>query len=169
MSLTEKTIVPFINNKMKPEFFDKNSGFIGCYTEDINRPYLCFHIFLLYKFDKGISLYFTFKDFENFHSSNCIFINNECFYEYIFCMGDGNIGMNINEDIAYAIKGFISASVESRKRLLDFWNGDKDIENRILCNNLKFSFEKNTVPEEDYRPPSLHTFARKEEGLTLIK
>lgn len=169
MSLTEKIIIPFIDNEMKPEFFDKDSGFIGCYTEDINRPHLCFHIFLLYEFTKGISLYHTFSKFKRFHSSNCIFINNVCFYEYIFCMGEDRIGMNIDENINYAIKGFISGSVESRVRLLNFWKGDEDIENRILCNNLKFSFEKKIVPEEDYRPPSQHSFSRNEEGLTLDK
>lgn len=168
MSLTEKTIIPFIDSNMKPEYFDKDSGFIGCYTNDINRPQLYFHIFLIYEFTKGIHLYHTFSKFKRFHSSNCIFIDNVCYYEYVFYMGDDKAGISIDENIKYAIKGFISGSVDSRIRLLDFWKGDEEIETRILCNNCKFSFEEKVVPEEDYRPECLHYYSKKE-GLTLNK
>lgn len=169
MSLTEKVIIPFIDSNIKPEYFSKDSGFIGCYTKDINRPYLYFHVFLLYEFDKGLFLYPIYSKFKRFHSSNCIFINNKCYYEYAFYMGDDTVGIHIDEDIEYAMKGFISGSVNSRVRLLDFWKDDEEIKNRILCNNCKFTFEEKTVPEEDYRPETLYYYSRKNEGLALSK
>ena len=51
-------------------------------------------------------------------------------------------------------KGIIPYSEDAITRLLKFWINDKEIVQRILVNNLSFSYSYCEVPEEDYREPN---------------
>ena len=46
--LLAKLIIPLLDDNITREDVSPNSGFVGIYTEDINKPYLDNHIFLLY-------------------------------------------------------------------------------------------------------------------------
>lgn len=127
---------------MKPEYVSRDSGFIALYTKDKNRPSLYMHIFLMYEFNKGISLYNTFKGFKTFYGSNCIFIDNVCYYLFTFVM---------NNECKNLIKGLFPHETKSLLRLLSFWNSDQEIANKIISNEGTFKFEESEVPEEDYR------------------
>ena len=47
MSNITKTIIPLIDDDLTLEDFSESTGFEAVYYEDINRPYLDNHIFII--------------------------------------------------------------------------------------------------------------------------
>ena len=159
MNLTQKLIIPFIDSNMKPEYISDDYTFVGCYTGDKNHPEETGSIYLLYEFKKGISLYGIFSKFLSFSKSRCIFIKEKAYYLYVF--------RTPSVEIKKIYKGIMPYSGEATKRLLDFWNNDEEIIQRIMVNNLMFSFSYCEVPEEDYHEPNQFDLSSNEERLAL--
>lgn len=159
MTLTEKLIIPFIDKDMKPEYTSDEYKFVGCYTGDKNHPEEAGCIYLMYEFSKGISLYGIFSKFSTFKKSRTIFIDEKAYYLYVFIIPSIEI-KNIK-------KGIIPYSEDAVTRLLKFWINDKEIVQRILVNNLSFSYSYCEVPEEDYRGPNQFDLSSYKERLAL--
>ena len=159
MNLTQKLIIPFIDSNMKPEYISDDYTFVGCYTGDKNHPEETGSIYLLYEFKKGIFLYGIFSKFLSFSKSRCIFIKEKAYYLYVF--------RTPSVEIKKIYKGIMPYSGEATKRLLYFWNNDEEIIQRIMVNNLMFSFSYCEVPEEDYHEPNQFDLSSNEERLAL--
>ena len=43
-----KLAIPLLNTDIKLSDIDSTTGFVGAYFEDINKPYLTDHMFLMY-------------------------------------------------------------------------------------------------------------------------
>lgn len=160
MTLTEKLIIPLIDDNIKCEYISDEYSFVGCYTSDKNNPSEVGHVFLLYEFYKGISLYGIYSNLKNFHSSRCIFINEKAYYLYSF--------IAVSKELRNITRGIMPYEEKAVKRVLTFWIDDEEITNAILINNISFSFEDREVPEEDYRIPNQFTISGYKERLTLI-
>lgn len=159
MTLTEKLIIPFIDEDMKPEYISDDYTFIGCYTGDKNHPEETGSIYLLYEFKKGISLYGIFSKFKSFSKSRCIFIKEKAYYLYVF--------RTPSIEISKIYKGIFPYSEEATKKLMKFWINDEEIIQRIMVNNLMFSFSYREIPEEDYHGPNQFDLGSNEERLAL--
>lgn len=159
MTLTEKLIIPFIDDNMKPEYISSDYTFAGCYTGDKNHPEEAGSIYLMYEFKKGISLYGIFSKFKSFSKSRCIFIKEKAYYLYVF--------KTPSADIKKIYKGIIPYSEEATKRLMSFWINDEEIIQRLMVNSLMFSFSYCEVPEEDYREPNQFDLSSYKERLAL--
>lgn len=154
---------------MKPEYISEKYGFIGCYTKDKNRPYMCCNIFLVYDFDKGIGLYNVFSKFDNFQTSYCIFINTVCKYVYSFKMSKDGLGKDVVYEYQTALRGLIPYKKESAISLLSFWSLDKEVSDAILENKGSFKFEEREIPEEDFRKSFYEIVPEEYMGLIITK
>lgn len=90
MNETTKYIMPLLFNDKCHELIDNENGFINAYLSDINKPYLCNHIFLMYE-SKPLVLY-KIKSICNknkyFHHDYSLKINNIWYTVFIFIRPD---------------------------------------------------------------------------------
>ena len=151
MSKTDKLIIPLLDENITLDDISAEAGFIGIYSEDINRPYLDNHIFLLYDLANTTTKAYV-RD-KKLRSSKYLYgvynvkiIGNE-FVMYVF-----NIVSNTIKNIKR--NAFVFTDKE-KMRIFTFWNfTDSDI-NSFLLNPLYFigiGFVRAVVPEEDYKP-----------------
>lgn len=124
-------------------------GFVNAFIEDINRPWLDNHIFVLFK-TSSISDSIE-KDMRNnkyFYDVKQIVIDNNFYEEYIFIIPpEYKKSLETFKTISYNI-----LTVEDKIKVLKFW-GLEDIPyiNILLNSNPEYAeFENdNIVPEED--------------------
>ena len=86
MNETTKYIMPLLFNDKCPELIDNESGFIDAYIADINKPYLCNHIFLMYE-SKPLYLYkikHICSKNANYHHDYSMKINDKWYTIFVF-------------------------------------------------------------------------------------
>lgn len=148
MSNLMKIAIPLLNKNIELKDIQECSGFVGAYFEDINKPALTNHIFLVYDMNStgdniAKCLHKLFK-LDNRYGTRIAYINSKPYSIYSF---------TINETIRHLRDGNILLNIAQKKRILDFW-GSKDgwILNNILLGTMYEHPEPSVLPEEDYSP-----------------
>ena len=151
MSKSYKFIIPLLHKDITLEDLSLNSGFVGAFYYDINRPYLTNHIFLLYlntiATQEAYNRYHKFKNLDTLYKTYHVQILGKDMLLYAFCI--------TNQSINLIKRNLLLFSDEDKLRLMSFWrNSDEDINKYFVSNDysLSFEFDKSVVPEEDYRP-----------------
>lgn len=124
-------------------------GFINGYTEDINRPYLRQHLFLMYRVDltstSFINLDERFRMCNRLHNRRIIYIDKTPYILYTF-----NI---IGRTLLDILEGKVPYKNDEYLQIHKFWNFTDDFINELLCNRsliYKTNDPEAIVPEEDY-------------------
>lgn len=154
MSLHYKLIIPLIDNGIKLSDLSAQSGFVNIFSEDINRPYLDNHIFLLYSStvltNEAFEREARFKTLKSYYNMYEVEIGGMAFVLYAFVI--------LNKSIKNIMSGSVTLSIDDKNRINAFWNlSDRDV-NTYMLNPLYVMYSKfvnNVVPEEDYRPDNL--------------
>lgn len=153
MSNIMKIIIPLLNEDLELKDIQPCSGFVGAYYEDINRPALYSHIFLMYDCkstgDNIASCLNKLNGLNNLYSSKVYYINKKPYYVYAF---------TTNNTIRMLKYGSILLTASQKKRVLEFWQWkDPWITNNILLNVRYDDPGKAVIPEEDYAPDLVDT------------
>lgn len=148
MSNLMKIAIPLLNENLTLQDIQKQSGFVDAYFEDINKPALDSHLFLMYDADtKGndfANCLYKLKNLDNRYSNRVAYIKNKPYYVYTF---------TINNVIRRLRDGNIILNPAQKQRVLEFWNHkDGWITNNILLGTMYEHPNASILPEEDYRP-----------------
>lgn len=144
-----------LDEDFRQEDFSSDNGFIEAYSEDINRPYLDGHIFLMYKFfdgnEKHVERDIRFTHMKTFHSRKVIRINKISYILYTFCA--------FGDEILRIRQGFIPMGKKNKMKIFMFWGIKDEFINRLVFSRM-LSFDKSgiSVPEEDYMPQRLSAY-----------
>lgn len=144
MSNITKTIIPLIDDGLTMDDFSENTGFEAVYYEDINRPYLDDHIFLMYNWeDKRCSkIFYKFKKLKSFYGYRVIYINNICHIVYTFTS---------NSLINRIKRGAAILRDVNKVRILQFWNfKDAWITLNVMRGTITCDPPSDILPEEDF-------------------
>ena len=146
MSTMYKMIIPLLSDCFKKEDFTEEAGFVDAFSEDINRPYLDNHIFLMYKFDTKESTWFRNKRFEEsgvIQSSKTMCTNNTCYTVYAIPI--------VNSEVKRIQKGLNISKYNDKMKVVKFWNFEEgDVNAQMFKPNATFNHEHKIIPEEDY-------------------
>lgn len=144
-----KLIIPLLHENFKLDDFTDKVGFVNGYLEDINRPSMVNHIFLMYDGELNTSEKLErderFRSFSSLYSRSTIFIGNKPYLLYAF--------VNISKEFIRIKEGKTPYKTEDLKSIMSFWTLNDDFIFELACNKcLTFETEGFVVPEEDYRP-----------------
>lgn len=149
MSTPYKIIIPLLDKNITKDMISKEAGFVDAFSEDINKPFLDHHIFLMYDLEiertpKVVNRMCKFahvlKTKPYLHK-----INGHWYQIYALPkMGAANLYTKFSYPIMMTEKDDL--------RLIDFWGtSDDDINHYILRPESKNpKFESKQIPEEDY-------------------
>lgn len=160
MSNLLKLAIPLLNDKLTLEDIQEQSGFVGAFFEDINKPALNDHMFLMYDNYSGgeniINRFYKLEGLDNRYSTRTVYIKGKAYTVYTF---------TINGVIRNLRDGAITLNLNQKKRILNFW-GNKDgwVLNNILLGTIYEKPERSVLPEEDYSPE----FGENEKGEVLL-
>ena len=146
MSNITKTIIPFIDNNLSLDDFSENEGFVGVYYEDINRPYLDNHIFLMYNWDdkKSTKVFFKFKNIPSFYGYKIIYLSKKAYIVYTFT---SNMLINRLKNGTCILRDV------NKQRILQFWQfKDAWVTLNTLRGTIVCDPPKDILPEEDFMP-----------------
>lgn len=144
-----KLIIPLLDESLTLNDFSQEAGFSDAYLEDINRPSLVNHIFLLYdgnldtvsKLERDEKL----RKCNTLYSRKTIYIDKKPYLLYIFVI--------VSRSIIRIRDGNIPYSPKDLTRIMLFWNLTDDFINDLMIyRNKTFTTEGIIVPEEDYIP-----------------
>lgn len=149
MSYHLKFIIPLLDEGITIDDLSPNAGFVDAFTDDINRPYLDRHIFLLYvdtldtkeAYDRTIK----FKSFKSLYNTVTVRIKGILCRVYAFCV--------TNPAINHITKNTFMLSDSDKLRILRFWKTtDADINEFFVksIDTVLHSFNRSSVPEWDY-------------------
>lgn len=163
MSLFEKLILPLLDEKLTKEDISKDYGFVGIYTNDINRPVLDNHTFLMYDLSVNSKYAYErdirFRQFTNIYNTKIEMIGGKAYCIYAFT--------NVNPDIKRLFNGEKPRHINSVVRILSYWRGyDAEVNCAMLTKQpvrIKRTF--NQVPEFDYRQGPFEWLVYKKSGV----
>lgn len=149
MANTLKLMIPLLNENFKLSDFTESTGFVDGYLEDINRPSLVNHIFLLYDGNldtvEKIERDERFRSFSSLYSRKVIFISGNPYMLYTFVC--------ISKEMQRIRDGKLPYKREDLKKIMLFWTLHDNLMFEIACNGkIQLITEGLVVPEEDYRP-----------------
>lgn len=148
MSNLMKIAIPLLNEQLELKDIQDCSGFVNAYFEDINKPALDYHLFMMYdpyaKGDNIANCFYKLNKLNNKYSMRVAYIKGKPYYIYTF---------TINKTIDLLRDGNIFLSTAQKQRVLQFWDWkDAWITNNILLGVLGDTPDNSRVPEEDYAP-----------------
>ena len=157
-----KLAIPLIDQSLTLKDISKEMGFVDAYFEDINRPYLDYHIFLLYDANaKGVGVYDTMqklKGLASFYGLRVIYINKKPYYLYTFTS---------NTAIDNLHNGRIWLNENNKLRVLQFWQfKDCWVSTNVMRGTMACEPDRSSVPEEDYQPE--FKLGQNDKGGTLV-
>lgn len=149
MSYHLKFIIPLLDEEITIDDLSPNAGFVDAFTDDINRPYLDRHIFLLYintldtkeAYDRTIK----FKSLKSLYNAIDVRIKGVLCKVYAFCI--------TNPAINYIVKNVFMLNDSDKLRILQFWKTtDSDINEFFIksIDTVLHNFNRCSVPEWDY-------------------
>jgi len=152
MSVHYKMAIPLLGWGLKLEDVDRDKGFRGVFSYDINRPSLDHHIFLMYSnTTTGFSIErdARLKSLPTFYSRRRVKIKGITFLCYTFIV--------VSDAIRSILSNTFMMNDGDRMRIFKFWNfTDDDVNNWMLHQELaEFEFERfeqKVIPEWDYIP-----------------
>lgn len=146
MSNITKVIIPLVDDKLSLEDFSNKEGFEDIYFEDINRPYLDDHIFLMYNWsdNKSTKIFYKFRNLKSFYGYKIIYINRVPHVVYIFTS---------NSLINRLKRGTAILRDINKLRILQFWQfKDAWVALNVARGTVTSDPPVGSVPEEDYLP-----------------
>ena len=146
MSKIEKLIAPFIDDSLTTDDFSEDTGFVLMSDEDINRPWLDNHIFLLYKWgdNKSIKVFYKYKKAKSFYGFKIMYIKGEPYIVYTFTS---------NSLINRLKQGVAILRDVNKQRVLQFWQfKDAWITLNVMRGTITCDPTLSIVPEEDFMP-----------------
>ena len=148
MSNLMKIAIPLLNENLTYKDISEDAGFIDSYFEDINKPYLDNHIFMMYDANfngkDSVNRFYKFKDLDNRYSTRVAYINSKPYTVYSF---------TIDNTIRNLRSGNIMLSPAQKARVLKFWDGkDAWIMNNVLLGAIYEHPIASILPEEDFSP-----------------
>lgn len=154
-----KIAIPLLNEDLELKDIQDDSGFVEAYFEDINKPSLTNHIFLMYdaksQGKNTAQCLYKLQKLKNRYGTRTIYIKNKPYIVYSF---------TINGTIRNLRDGNIILNPLQKQRVLDFWKfKDGWIMNNVLLGTMYEHPETSILPEEDYSPE----FDENEEGEVL--
>lgn len=144
-----KLIIPILDDIFELKDFSEESGFIDAYLENINKPYLDNHIFLLYdgnldtaeKLERDCKI----RKSKYLYSRETIRINNKYYLLYTF--------INTSKYILKLREGILPAGEKDFMKIILFWQlKDGFINSLIYDRRRSFETKGIIVPEQDYVP-----------------
>ena len=164
MSTKIKLIIPLIDENFSKDDFTEESGFVDAYINNINKPDLLTHLFLLYKAEnrtyKGAVLMNKIQSMKSLYSWETIKINGHFYTLYTISL--------IGSKLKNLLKGIPSFRREDIEKTLKFWNLEQTDVNRILFGETPLlNKDENSVPEEDYSYPDLTKTSGYKESLAI--
>lgn len=146
MSNITKVIIPLVDEQLCLEDFSENEGFEGIYYEDINRPYLDNHVFIMYNWNdkKSTKVFYKFKNLKSFYGYKIIYLNKVPHIVYTFTS---------NSLVNRLKKGTAILRDINKLRILQFWQfKDAWIGINVMRGTITSDPPQDIVPEEDYLP-----------------
>lgn len=148
MSNLMKIAIPLLNEKLTLDDIQSNSGFVDAYFEDINKPALTDHIFMMYETrgegSNTTKCFYKLLNLNNRYGMRVGYINKKPYNIYSF---------TTNNTIRNLRDGNIILNEKQKERVLSFWNfKDPWITNNILLGTIYDAPDLKKLPEEDYLP-----------------
>ena len=146
MSNIAKVILPLVDNDISLDDISEKTGFIAMYTEDINRPYLDDHIFLLYNWSdkKSTEVFYKFRELPSFYGYKIIYLKGVPYVVYTFTS---------NSLINRLKKGTAILRDINKLRVLQFWQfKDAWVSLNVMRGTVAGDPLQDVLPEEDYMP-----------------
>lgn len=146
MSNLAKVILPLIDNNISLEDIAEDTGFVGIYMEDINRPYLDDHVFLMYNWNDVMStkVFYKFKNMPSFYGYRIIYLKGVPYIVYTFTS---------NSLINRLKKGVAILRDVNKLRILQFWQfKDAWVALNVARGTVADDSPRDILPEEDYMP-----------------
>lgn len=146
MSNLAKVILPLIDDNISLEDIAEDTGFVGIYTEDINRPYLDDHVFLMYNWNDVMStkVFYKFKNMSSFYGYKIIYLKGIPYIVYTFTS---------NSLINRLKKGVAILRDVNKLRILQFWQfKDAWVALNVARGTVTDDSPRDILPEEDYMP-----------------
>lgn len=149
MSNILKLAIPLIDPDISLKDIDSDTGFNGAYFEDLDRPYLDSHIFLLYDWNKDIPnaamTFYKFKNLKSFHGYKTMYVDGKPKIVYTFTCTKAMNTLRDGCARLYTVKG--------KEQVLKFWNfTDEWVTNTLLSTPMIYEPATETLPLEDYLP-----------------
>lgn len=146
-TITTSFILPLMFDN-KDILFSKY-GFVNAFLEDINRPWLDNHIFILYKTCSiSSSIEDDMKKNKYYYDTYQIVIDNQFYNEYVFIIPpEIKITVDSFKQFSYNV-----LSAENKMKILKFWNCfDFEHIYKLLHDDNEFHALEGieTIPEED--------------------
>lgn len=166
MSTSLKFIIPLLDNNLTLDDISDKAGFVGVYTQDINRPYLDHHIFLVYVVgiatQESKNRFEKFKSLKTISNTKCVNIKGYTYIVYTFPI--------INKAIDHIINGALMLSKDDKLRIICFWQlKDRDINDFMISSfYLIGEFKDAVLPEEDYSEPYAIAYDKESGALTYV-
>lgn len=165
MSTSLKFIIPLLDNNLTLQDLSLKAGFLGAYTQDINRPYLDNHIFLVYApicwTKEAENRRDKFETLKTIYRKYYVTIDGQNYLVYAFVL---------NRAIKSIMSNCVMLSSKEKFRIISFWNlTDKDI-NEFMMNPLYLigEFKELVLPEEDYKQSCELQYDKKRGALTYV-
>jgi hypothetical protein len=146
MSNIAKVILPLVDNSISLDDISEKTGFIAMYTEDINRPYLDDHIFLMYNWSdkKSAKVFYKFRELPSFYGYKIIYLKGVPHIVYTFTS---------NSLINRLKKGTAILRDINKLRVLQFWQfKDAWVSLNVTRGTVAGDPLQDVLPEEDYMP-----------------
>lgn len=144
-------MVPLLDDNITLDDICPESGYVGAYTEDINRPYLKDKVFLLYdnsvNTEKSLNRYLKFKQLDTLYNTRNILLKNKPYTVYCFSNPE------YIKDIRNLSKIGKTATVNAALEISRFWQSVPlpELSNRLFLHYYRLGESIKAVsPEEDY-------------------
>lgn len=144
MSNIAKVIIPLVDDGISLSDLSEKEGFENIYLEDINRPYLDNHVFLMYNWsdNKSTKIFYKFKKLKSFYGYKIIYIKSVPHIVYTFTS---------NSLIKRLIRGTAVLRDVNKMRILQFWQfKDVWIASNVTRGTVICDPPQDVLPEEDY-------------------
>ena len=149
MNTQFKLIIPLLDKNLTKEMVSPEAGFVGAYTNDVNKPALDDHILLMYDFEAKRTPIVASRmcDFAHKLKTKPFLHRIRGHWYQIYALPIRNADVGVYRRLLYP-----SFSEKSKLRLIDFWGtSDEDINNYILRpTQPQPEFKENYIEEEDY-------------------
>lgn len=133
------------NSKLKTTDFTDNTGFIGFFTEDIDKPQLEKSIFLVY--NANVSNDYTKDMYKRIESD----INKKRFYTKIINGKTCYVyEYYANPEIKKILNNTVYLKPEHKVNVLQFWGPCDSVSSTVLSNNILGYDTSIVIPEQDY-------------------
>lgn len=146
MSMSLKLMIPLISNTLTKNDLSKEAGFVEAYTDDVNKPYLDHHIFLMYDYFSNTAAKFRrmkkFQKDKAAHSEMIYKIEGKLYSVYVY---------PIKASSANLKAGRIAYTGLDKSKIINFWGYEDKEVIKYLSNpyNISHRYEPSYVPEID--------------------